>query len=759
MRFKISILLLSLSLLQAALAAQITIEGQVRHANTYQEIAGVNIYIENSTLGTVTDIRGAFNLTVEGVVPESVLIFEHVSFDTLRLTLAATEGKHTFYLTPRIIPVNEITIESSRNLPEIIRDLPQPYSVIGAEEFEAQGYIDAGDLLRTEQSIQIDEELSGKKTIALRAGNPDDVIVLYNGIKMNSLYDNIFDLSLINIDDVQHFEIIRGSHTSLYGPEAFSGVINVVPKMNKKYLARFQQKIGTYAAGDWSLQLNRNLGKRLNVAYSYKTGASKRRYLARQSDEPDSTSQVLLNNKLVNHMATAVLDLSDDSQDRDRKLSLMYLNSRLDYNNSHYDEKLKNVNQLISLRYTGNISFIQRLTLAAGYQWLDRRQVSVTEVGNYIQHFDNHNFHFNIDKDFRYKNLGLLLTYQYDRRILDLLDDRNNPYEQLVGVKSADFSRFHHGFASIVKFTLPTRSHFLKLANVDFSYRYDNVTNDQDNTIHRGYSPDNESLLDEGQLDKNNWSESTVKFSTQLLGSHRYFGLNSYLNFGSNVKFPTMFQQISSPRSSRPGSGLPRPSLKPEGNQSLEIGLDLSKEINEVSNFNGWRWSLNYFQNYYTNKFLMYYTPGIPIAFFDNVQNASIFGAESKIRVFLLKSKLSLELGASKYSISDKAAFPFKSDSKIVFNLYINHAGYSFRLHSFRESEQTGWVRDRLGYFYNISLPGYSNMDIHLSKTFELRVIKLFLNLSARNLLDNDTILEGIALRDRRYYISFGVEY
>ena len=115
----------------------------------------------------------------------------------MRITLSQALQIDRFYMIPRIIQLNPIAIEAQGNYSKIQNDIPQPVSVISSKNFDIHGYVDAGDLLKNEQSIQVEEELSGKKTVALRAGNSDDVIILYNGIKMNSLYDNIFDLSLI----------------------------------------------------------------------------------------------------------------------------------------------------------------------------------------------------------------------------------------------------------------------------------------------------------------------------------------------------------------------------------------------------------------------------------------------------------------------------------------------------------------------------------------------------------------------------------
>ena len=116
-------------------------------------------------------------------------------------------------------------------------------------------------------------------------------------------------------------------------------------------------------------------------------------------------------------------------------------------------------------------------------------------------------------------------------------------------------------------------------------------------------------------------------------------------------------------------------------------------------------------------------------------------------------------MGLSRYFISDKTAFPFKSDFKRTVNLSIDHLGYSFQIHWFKEGEQeaTLFFPDRTLPPEPVTLEGYENLDVHLSKTFEISKLKLFVNASGRNLLDDDnTELQGLALRDRRYYVKIG---
>ena len=114
-------------------------------------------------------------------------------------------------MQPRVIQLQGIEVigQNERQKIEISKDIPQTVALLDAKNFEIRGYVDAGDYLKTEHSVQVEEEISGKKTLSIRGGNADEVIVLYNGVKMNSSFDNLFDFSLIDLENLERFELIK----------------------------------------------------------------------------------------------------------------------------------------------------------------------------------------------------------------------------------------------------------------------------------------------------------------------------------------------------------------------------------------------------------------------------------------------------------------------------------------------------------------------------------------------------------------------
>ena len=231
------------------------------------------------------------------------------------------------------------------------------------------------------------------------------------------------------------------------------------------------------------------------------------------------------------------------------------------------------------------------------------------------------------------------------------------------------------------------------------------------------------------------------------------------MSTGNNIKFPTMLHQLSTPQQFDPNGPEIIASLNPEKNKSTEIGVELIKETTSIKTIDGWQVNLNYFTNLYENKFRSSYAVGFVQPFFDNVPNASLDGIESTAKAFFLGDKISLEVGVSRYFISEKAAFPFKSEIKYIAKLMFDYQGYSIKSNWFNESEQVGWVRLSDGTFGAIPLEGFSNIDVHFGKKFDLDFLQLNLTFSGRNILSDNTILEGIAIHDRRFYVGIGLEY
>jgi hypothetical protein len=126
-----------------ARAQAIRIEGSIRDVNTHQEISNVNIFIEGTSVGTTSDFAGSYVLRVPRVEEDKKIVFRHIAYEELELTVEAALKMKYVYLQPRVIPLRSIRVEEER-IPrlEIEKDIPQTVSMIKARKFEARGFVD-----------------------------------------------------------------------------------------------------------------------------------------------------------------------------------------------------------------------------------------------------------------------------------------------------------------------------------------------------------------------------------------------------------------------------------------------------------------------------------------------------------------------------------------------------------------------------------------------------------------------------------------
>jgi len=116
---------------------------------------------------------------------------------------------------------------------------PWPVEVLVVEEDEVT---DLTDVLA--QSVSADVRsygYEGHSAFPILGGIlASRVLVLYNGVHMNSRRDGVIDLSLIPLAPGDRVEIVKGPLSALYGSAAIGGVLNVIPSKESGLAARYE---------------------------------------------------------------------------------------------------------------------------------------------------------------------------------------------------------------------------------------------------------------------------------------------------------------------------------------------------------------------------------------------------------------------------------------------------------------------------------------------------------------------------------------
>ena len=102
-------------------------------------------------------------------------------------------------------------------------------TVINREDIERAGAGSLTDLLRTQPAIQISANggAGASSGIYLRGTNDQHVVVLIDGLRINSVTTGVTAVENIPLSQMERIEILRGPASSLYGADAIGGVIQI----------------------------------------------------------------------------------------------------------------------------------------------------------------------------------------------------------------------------------------------------------------------------------------------------------------------------------------------------------------------------------------------------------------------------------------------------------------------------------------------------------------------------------------------------
>ncbi len=221
----LSAVIFSLFLTSTALG-QGKIAGRVLDQSSGESLIGVNVFLEGTTQGTVTDADG--NYVVVNVRPGAyTLVFSYVGYRTQRVEgiLVAT-GQTTRYdlrMQEEVIEGEEIIVQAER--PLIQKDLTASSKTVGAAEIDALPVEGFFGVLVTQAGVN--QGPGGE--IHIRGGRSNEVAFLVDGISVGDPFDTNGLATNVAADAIQEMTVISGAFNAEYG-KAMSGIVNLVTK-------------------------------------------------------------------------------------------------------------------------------------------------------------------------------------------------------------------------------------------------------------------------------------------------------------------------------------------------------------------------------------------------------------------------------------------------------------------------------------------------------------------------------------------------
>ena len=161
--------------------------------------------------------------------------------------------------------LDEVEVSAQR-APVAFSQVARIVSVIGRDEIEAAPVQSIQELL--EYALSVDVRQRGahgvQADISVRGGSFDQTLILLNGINISDPQTGHYSLDLpVSFKSIQRIEILEGSAARVFGPNAFSGAINIItisdePSNLKLDISGGQHKLsdanvsGNIKSGNWN---------------------------------------------------------------------------------------------------------------------------------------------------------------------------------------------------------------------------------------------------------------------------------------------------------------------------------------------------------------------------------------------------------------------------------------------------------------------------------------------------------------------------
>ncbi|WP_339793049.1 TonB-dependent receptor [uncultured Imperialibacter sp.] len=240
---KKSLLFLLCIALYAQVEAQTSISGKISDIEG-SPLIGATIVEQGTTNGTITDVEGAFKLSIAN--PNAVLVFSYIGYKTQQVPFT---GQAEINITlAEGITLGEIQVVGSRSYNRSSFESPVAIDVIDIADIPTRnGQIEINQILQYAAPSFNASKQSGSDgadhidPASLRGMGPDQTLVLINGKRRHqSSLINVFgtrgrgntgtDMNSIPVAAIKRIEVLRDGASAQYGSDAIAGVINIVLK-------------------------------------------------------------------------------------------------------------------------------------------------------------------------------------------------------------------------------------------------------------------------------------------------------------------------------------------------------------------------------------------------------------------------------------------------------------------------------------------------------------------------------------------------
>lgn len=237
------------------------IAGHVLDAHTREHLSFVNVQVEGTTLGCLTDESGHFYLKnlPEG---ELTIVFSMMGYETEKRTVTLRRDT--------LIEMNVAISETSFMIDNVVvtankyetkqREVATIVNVIPPLIIESTTSNSMADVLNFQTGLRVEETCSncGVPQIRINGLEGQYTQILMDSRPIFSSLASVYGLEQLPAGMVDRIEVIRGGGSALYGANAIAGVVNIITKEPSRNSFNISNTSAFTQTGTYDINTNMN---------------------------------------------------------------------------------------------------------------------------------------------------------------------------------------------------------------------------------------------------------------------------------------------------------------------------------------------------------------------------------------------------------------------------------------------------------------------------------------------------------------------
>ena len=200
------------------------IAGVITDSDSGEPLPGVNVYLNETSVGSATDIDGFYSML--NVPPGSyTLKIDYIGYTSYEITNVKVQIDLTtridVKLKTEVLEGETIVVVAKR--PMVARDVSNSQLNIDSETIETMPLATVNEVLTLQAGIQ-----TSSRGILVRGGGASETVYMIDGLVQNDERSH-YPVSVVSLNSVNEIQIQTGGFNAEYG-QARSGIVNIITK-------------------------------------------------------------------------------------------------------------------------------------------------------------------------------------------------------------------------------------------------------------------------------------------------------------------------------------------------------------------------------------------------------------------------------------------------------------------------------------------------------------------------------------------------